>query len=133
MIGEDDRPVAQGQLGEIVGRCRFTMRGYWNRSGETADATWYDENNLQWLRTGDIGRLDEDGFLYIVDRKKDLILSGGQNVYPADIEVVLLKHPLVSECAVVGIPHPEWGEDSHRGCCSQVFRNRGRRTPDLGQ
>ena len=110
LIGENDRPVAQGQLGEIVGRCRYAMMGYWNRPADTAAATWYDENNVPWLRTGDIGRLDEDGFLHIVDRKKDLILSGGQNVYPADIEAVLLGHPLVSECAVIGIPHPEWGE-----------------------
>jgi long-chain acyl-CoA synthetase len=110
LIGENDRPVAQGELGEIVGLCRFTMKEYWNRPAETATVTWHDENGTPWLRTGDIGRLDEAGFLYVVDRKKDMILSGGQNVYPADIEAVLLKHPLVSECAVVGIPHPEWGE-----------------------
>ena len=110
LIGENDRPVAQGELGEIVGQCRFTMREYWNRPAETVAATWHDDNGAPWLRTGDIGRLDGDGFLYIVDRKKDMILSGGQNIYPADIEAVLLEHPLVGECAVVGIPHPEWGE-----------------------
>ena len=110
LIDEDGHEVAQGEPGEIVGLCRFTMQGYWNRPIATAETSWLDESGRTWLRTGDIGRLDADGFLYIIDRKKDMILSGGQNIYPADIESVLLAHPDVVECAVVGIPHPEWGE-----------------------
>ena len=65
---------------------------------------------MKWLRTGDIGRIDEEGFLYIVDRKKDMILSGGQNIYPADIESIMVNHPAISEVAVIGIPDQEWGE-----------------------
>jgi len=110
VIDDSGRDVAPGESGEIVGLCRFTMEGYWNRPAATAEATWIDEQGRGWLRTGDIGRLDADGFLYIVDRKKDMILSGGQNIFPADIESVLLAHPAVIECAVIGVPHPEWGE-----------------------
>jgi acyl-CoA synthetase (AMP-forming)/AMP-acid ligase II len=102
--------VEAGVAGEIVGRGRITMPGYWNRPEATAEATWRDANGLTWLRTGDIGRLDQDGFLYVVDRKKDMILSGGQNIYPADIEAVLSRHEGVSECAVIGVPHEIWGE-----------------------
>jgi acyl-CoA synthetase (AMP-forming)/AMP-acid ligase II len=110
LIDEAGHVVPQGQLGEIAGLCRFTMQGYWNKPAETTEATWQDESGRVWLRTGDIGRLDEDGFLYIVDRKKDMILSGGQNIYPADIEAVLLTHSDVLDCAVIGVPHAEWGE-----------------------
>ena len=69
------------------------MEGYHNRPEATAEATWIDPQGRRWLRTGDIGRLDDEGFLYIVDRKKDMILSGSQNVYPADIEAVMREHP----------------------------------------
>ena len=64
----------------------------------------------RWLRTGDIGRLDEDGFLYLVDRKKDMIISGGQNIYPADIEAAMIEHSAISAVAVIGVPHEKWGE-----------------------
>ena len=110
LIDEDGHEVPRGDPGEVVGLCRFTMQGYWNRADATAEATWLDKNGQPWLRTGDIGRLDQEGFLYLVDRKKDLILSGGQNIYPADIETVLLSHDAVLECAVIGVPHAEWGE-----------------------
>jgi acyl-CoA synthetase (AMP-forming)/AMP-acid ligase II len=86
------------------------MAGYHNRDDANAKATWIDERGRKWLRTGDIGRLDEQGFLYIVDRKKDMILSGGQNIYPADIESVLSEHPDVAEVAVIGVPSARWGE-----------------------
>jgi acyl-CoA synthetase (AMP-forming)/AMP-acid ligase II len=69
-----------------------------------------DSSGLQWLRTGDIGRTDEDGYLYIIDRKKDMILSGGQNIYPADIEALMVEHPLVAEVGVIGVPDATWGE-----------------------
>jgi len=110
LIDENGTEVPTGTAGEIVGLTRFTMPGYWNRPDATAEATWTDTRGRAWLRTGDIGRLDEAGFLYIVDRKKDMILSGGQNIYPADIEAVLREHEAVGDCAVVGVPHSEWGE-----------------------
>jgi acyl-CoA synthetase (AMP-forming)/AMP-acid ligase II len=110
IIDDSGRELPAGSCGEIVGRGRITMPGYYNRPEATAEATWTDEQGRPWLRTGDIGRLDEEGFLYIVDRKKDMILSGGQNVYPADIELVMLAHPEVAEVAVIAVPSERWGE-----------------------
>jgi long-chain acyl-CoA synthetase len=97
-------------MGEIVGYGRLVMEGYHNRPDATQEATWVDPEGRRWLRTGDIGRIDAEGFLYIVDRKKDMILSGGQNVYPADIEAVMHAHPDVVEVAVIGVPSDRWGE-----------------------
>ena len=93
ILGEDDREVAPGETGEIVGRGRLVMAGYHARDEANREATWVDSAGAQWLRTGDLGRLDAEGFLYIVDRKKDMILSGGQNIYPADIESVDARAP----------------------------------------
>lgn len=110
ILGNDDRPMATGETGEIVGFGRLLMNGYLNRDSANEEATWTDSNGQRWLRTGDIGRLDDDGNLYIVDRKKDLILSGGQNIYPADIETVIATCPGVSDVAVIGIASERWGE-----------------------
>jgi long-chain acyl-CoA synthetase len=110
IIDDAGRDVPVGLSGEIVGWSRFVMSGYHNRPEATAETLWHDERGRPWLRTGDIGRLDEEGFLYIVDRKKDMILSGGQNIYPADLEAVLKTHPAVLDCGVIGIPHATWGE-----------------------
>jgi len=110
LVGDDNRETAPGVPGEIVGFGRLVMEGYHNRPDATQEATWTDPQGRRWLRTGDIGRLDEDGFLYLVDRKKDMILSGGQNIYPADIEAVMLGHPAVAEIAVIGVPSERWGE-----------------------
>jgi acyl-CoA synthetase (AMP-forming)/AMP-acid ligase II len=110
ILGPDDRDVPIGESGEIVGRGRIVMAGYHARPDANAEATFVDEQGRRWLRTGDIGRLDEEGFLYIVDRKKDMILSGGQNIYPADIESVMQGHPDVAEVAVIGVPSERWGE-----------------------
>jgi acyl-CoA synthetase (AMP-forming)/AMP-acid ligase II len=110
IIAENDREVAAGEIGEIVGRGRLVMAGYHGLSQANAEATWIDPAGRQWLRTGDLGRLDEDGFLFIVDRKKDLILSGGQNIYPADIETIMREHPTVADVAVVGVASQRWGE-----------------------
>ncbi|MFO1425848.1 MAG: class I adenylate-forming enzyme family protein [Steroidobacteraceae bacterium] len=110
IVGDDDRELPWGQPGEIVGHGRLVMEGYHGRPEATAEATWTDADGRRWLRTGDIGRLDEEGFLYLVDRKKDMIISGGQNIYPADIEAVLLGHPDVAEIAVIGVPSERWGE-----------------------
>jgi acyl-CoA synthetase (AMP-forming)/AMP-acid ligase II len=110
LVGDDDRESAPGEPGEIVGYGRLVMEHYHNRPDATAEATWTDTDGRRWLRTGDIGRLDRDGFLYLVDRKKDMILSGGQNVYPADIEAVMQGHSDGAEVAVIGVPSEQWGE-----------------------
>lgn len=110
ILGDDNRPVPPGESGEIVALSRFQMVGYWNRPEATAEAHWSDDNGRKWLRSGDIGRVDQDGYLFITDRKKDMIISGGQNVYPSDIEAVLRTHPDISDCAVFGIPSERWGE-----------------------
>jgi acyl-CoA synthetase (AMP-forming)/AMP-acid ligase II len=110
IVGHDDREVSSGEQGEVVGLGRLVMEGYHNRADATAEATWQDAAGRRWLRTGDIGRLDAEGFLYIVDRKKDMILSGGQNIYPADIEAVMREHPAIHDVAVVGVASDRWGE-----------------------
>ena len=86
------------------------MTGYHNQPKKTADAEWFSPEGERFIRTGDVGRFDEDGFLVLGDRKKDMIITGGFNVYPSDIEAELAKHPAVHESAVVGIPSREWGE-----------------------
>lgn len=110
IIGDDGSELDVGEAGEIVGVSRLMMSGYHNNPDATRDATWEDDSGRRWLRTGDIGRLDSEGFLYLVDRKKDMIISGGQNVYPADIEAVLVLHDSVNETAVIGLPSRKWGE-----------------------
>ncbi len=110
ILDDDDRPCPPGQAGEIVGRGRILMSGYHGREDANRDATWIDEVGRRWLRTGDIGVLDAAGFLTLVDRKKDLIISGGMNLYPADIEAVVLEHPQVDETAVIAIDSDRWGE-----------------------
>jgi long-chain acyl-CoA synthetase len=110
IIGEDDRELPRGEAGEIVSRGRIVMTGYHQRPDANVESTWLDERRRPWLRTGDIGRLDEDGFLYVVDRRKDMIISGGQNVFPADIEAVMITHPVVAEIAVIGVANAKWGE-----------------------
>jgi acyl-CoA synthetase (AMP-forming)/AMP-acid ligase II len=110
IVGDDDREVPRGAPGEVVGRGRILMSGYLNRDDANSEATWVDPQGHRWLRTGDIGRFDDDGQLWIVDRKKDMILSGGQNIYPADIEAQMVRHPAVVEVAVIGVPSRRWGE-----------------------
>jgi long-chain acyl-CoA synthetase len=105
ILDEEDRDLPAGEVGEIVGRGPITMPGYYKRPDLTADAL-----RNGWLHTGDLGYVDEDGFLYLVDRKKDLIISGGVNVYPRDIEEVLIQHPAVTDVAVFGAPDERWGE-----------------------
>ena len=86
------------------------MPGYLNRDDATAEALYVDADGQHWLRTGDIGRLDKEGYLYVVDRKKDMILSGGQNIYPQDIEAVFATHDDVADIAVIGVKSRKWGE-----------------------
>ncbi|MGH8976378.1 MAG: class I adenylate-forming enzyme family protein, partial [Acidimicrobiia bacterium] len=97
---------AVGEAGEVWVRSAQTMQGYWNQPGETA-ATITAEG---WLKTGDAGFLDEEGYLFLTDRVKDMIVSGGENVYSTEVENVLSGHPDVAEVAVIGVPHERWGE-----------------------
>jgi long-chain acyl-CoA synthetase len=106
IVDDDDREVPTGEAGEVCVRGPNVMLGYYRLPDETARTV-----RDGWLHTGDIGRLDEDGFLYIVERKKDLIIRGGLNVYPREVEEVLYAHPAVAEAAVVGIPDPVMGEE----------------------
>ena len=96
--------------GEVVGRSAGMMTGYHGLPQKTAEAEWHDDQGRRFIRTGDIGRFDEDGFLILLDRCKDMIISGGFNVYPSDLEAVLRQHPGVADAAVVGVPSAEWGE-----------------------
>jgi long-chain acyl-CoA synthetase len=106
VVDDDGNEVPQGEVGEIVIRGHNVMKGYWNRPDTTAE-TIVDG----WLHTGDIATVDEDGYFFIVDRKKDMIIRGGYNVYPREIEEVLYEHPAVREAAVIGVPHDELGEE----------------------
>ncbi|MBC7987055.1 MAG: AMP-binding protein, partial [Sphingomonadaceae bacterium] len=99
-----------GAAGEIVGRSAAMMDGYHCRAEQTRAAEWRDAEGRRYIRTGDIGRFDADGFLTLVGRAKDMIISGGFNIYPSDIEAVLVGHPDVVEAAVVGAPSEQWGE-----------------------
>jgi long-chain acyl-CoA synthetase len=101
----DDRPVAPGDMGEILCRGDVVMPGYW-RNEEATAATLRGG----WLHTGDVGAFDAEGYLHLKDRSKDLIISGGSNIYPREVEEVLLTHPAVREVSVIGRPDREWGE-----------------------
>jgi acyl-CoA synthetase (AMP-forming)/AMP-acid ligase II len=110
LIDDEGREMQPGSTGEIVGHSEGIMTGYHNQPAKTAEAEWYDPAGKRFIRTGDIGRFDEDGFLVLMDRKKDMIISGGFNVYPSDLEAVLRGHADVAEAAVVGVPSERWGE-----------------------
>jgi long-chain acyl-CoA synthetase len=105
--GDDGKELPQGEVGEIVIRGHNVMKGYWNRPEATAEAIDADG----WFRSGDLAKVDEDGYFFIVDRKKDMVLRGGYNVYPREVEEVLYEHPAVQEAAVVGIPDDSLGEE----------------------
>ncbi len=110
LIDENGQQVPDGAAGEVVGRSPSMMLGYHNRVAQTREAEWYDSAGHRFIRTGDIGRFDDDGFLVLMDRKKDMIISGGFNIYPSDLEQILQGHPDVAEVAVVGVPSEQWGE-----------------------
>ncbi len=110
LIDEQSLELPLGATGEIVGHSEGMMTGYHNQPEQTAEAEWYDSTGRRFIRTGDIGRFDEDGFMILMDRKKDMIISGGFNIYPSDIEAVMRGHADVVDAAVVGVPSERWGE-----------------------
>jgi acyl-CoA synthetase (AMP-forming)/AMP-acid ligase II len=105
VVDDGDREVPPGTSGEIVVRGDLVMKGYWNNPEATAETL-----RNGWLHTGDVGYLDEDGYLYVTDRKKDMIISGGANIYPREVEEAICTHPAIREVAVIGVPDPKWGE-----------------------
>jgi len=110
LIDDNGKEVPQGEIGEVVGASPAIMNGYHNQPKKTAEAEWFDATGKRFIRTGDVGRFDPDGFLTLMDRKKDMIISGGFNIYPSDLESILRAHPDVADVAVVGVPSEKWGE-----------------------
>jgi acyl-CoA synthetase (AMP-forming)/AMP-acid ligase II len=110
LVDDMGREVATGEIGEIVGRSPAMMSGYHGRAEATDEAEWISKDGLRFIRHGDLGRFDEDGFLTLLGRIKDMIITGGFNVYPPDVEHVLLGHPGVADAAVIGVPSKVWGE-----------------------
>lgn len=110
ILGDDDREVSEGEVGEIVAYGPGMMKGYHNRPDLTEATVWVSSSGKTYLRSGDLGRVDSDGFLYVAGRKKDMIKSGGINIYASDLEDVVMAHPDVVEVAVVGVPDPKWSE-----------------------
>jgi len=105
VFDDADREVPRGEVGEIVARGRKIMKGYWDNPEASAETL-----RGGWLHTGDLASMDEDGYLYLQGRKKDMIIRGGENIYPVEIEAVLENYPKVAECAVIGVPDSYWGE-----------------------
>lgn len=110
IVDENMNDVAPGEIGELIGWSPFMMSEYFNKPGKTTESRHVDAQGRIWQRSGDLGRFDEDGFVLLLDRMKDMIISGGFNVYAADIEVVIAKHEDVEDVGVIGIPSEEWGE-----------------------
>ncbi|HEY8456929.1 MAG TPA: long-chain fatty acid--CoA ligase [Actinopolymorphaceae bacterium] len=108
IVDSDDNEVPRGTVGEIVSRGAHVMQGYWNRPEETAQAL-----RNGWMHTGDAGYMDDDGYVYVVDRLKDMIITGGENVYSAEVENALADHPAIDSVAVIAVPDPDWGERVH--------------------
>ncbi|HEY2976914.1 MAG TPA: class I adenylate-forming enzyme family protein, partial [Burkholderiaceae bacterium] len=112
LIDEQARelPRRPDAIGEVVGRSAAMMTEYHNQPAKSREAEWHDASGRRFIRTGDVGRFDEDGFLILMDRRKDMVISGGFNIYPSDLEAELRRHPAVADVAVVGVPSAEWGE-----------------------
>ncbi|SHM12251.1 class I adenylate-forming enzyme family protein [Rhizobacter sp. OV335] len=110
LIDDDGSELPPGATGEVVGHSPGMMLGYHRQPQKTREAEWFDAAGKRFIRTGDVGRFDADGFLVLLDRKKDVVISGGFNIYPSDLEAVLRGHPAVADAAVVGVPSTEWGE-----------------------
>ena len=112
IVAPDGRDLPSGEVGEIIVKSPSVMRGYWNKPEETAQALERPANP-GWMHTGDGGRMDNEGFVFVVDRVKDMIVSGGENVYSTEVERAVARHPAVAACAVIGVPDAEWGERVH--------------------
>jgi len=110
LIDENGREVGPGEIGEVVGHSPAMMNGYHNQPEKTAETEWRDPSGKRFIRTGDVGRFDADGFLQLMDRRKDMIISGGFNIYPSDLEAVIGAHPDIQEASVIGVPSEAWGE-----------------------
>jgi long-chain acyl-CoA synthetase len=119
LIDEAGLEVPAGEAGEVVGHSGGMMKGYHRQPAKTREAEWFDAQGKRFIRTGDIGRFDAEGFLTLFDRKKDMIISGGFNIYPSDLEAELRQHPCVLEAAVVGVPSEQWGETPVAYCVRQ--------------
>ena len=114
VVDPQGNDVAEEQVGEVIVRGPNIMEGYYRDPGQSAKVL-----KDGWLHTGDLGKLDDEGFLYLVDRKSDMIISGGENIYPREIEEVLYTHPDIVEAAVVGLPDPVWGQRVHAVICAR--------------
>ena len=110
IIDDDDKILPAGQIGEIVGTSSFMLKGYFREPEVTRQSLWFDEESRAYLRSGDLGYYDDQGFLHLAGRKKDMINSGGVKVYATDLEEIFMQHPGVLEVAAIAIPHPKWGE-----------------------
>ena len=110
LIDEEGQELPAGEAGEVVGHSPGMMTGYHGQPEKTREAEWFDPSGKRFIRTGDVGRFDAEGFLVLMDRRKDMIISGGFNVYPSDLEALLRQHPAVADVAVVGMPSVQWGE-----------------------
>ena len=110
ILDQEGKELPRGEIGEVAGSNFSMMTEYYRNPDKTSEALWLDRRGRPYIKTGDLGRLDSDGYLYILDRKKDMIISGGMNIFPSDLESVLLSHPEIAEAAVIGAPHREWGE-----------------------
>jgi acyl-CoA synthetase (AMP-forming)/AMP-acid ligase II len=108
LLGADGREVPDGEIGELFSRTPYAFDGYWKDPERTAEAFRGD-----WCSVGDVARRDEDGFYHLVDRKSNMIISGGENVYPSEVEAAIAAHPAVQDVAVIGVPHARWGEAVH--------------------
>ena len=122
VVDPADNEVPRGTVGEIVARGDHVMLGYWNKPEETEVAI-----RGGWMHTGDGGFMDEHGYVFVVDRIKDMIITGGENVYSAEVEHALAEHPAVASCAVIGVPDPDWGERVHAVVVLQPGADRPRR------
>jgi fatty-acyl-CoA synthase len=112
IVDEKDNVVSPGDVGELIFRGPTVTPGYWNKPEATEEAI-----RGGWFHTGDLAYMDEEGYVFIVDRKKDMIISGGENIYPVEIEKIMYQHPKVAEVAVIGVPDAKWGEKGHAFVC----------------
>ena len=106
IVDFDNQPLPSGERGEVCIKGPNVMKGYWNRPDATAEAI----DDMGWFHSGDIGYIDDQGFLFLCDRVKDMIISGGENIYPAEVESILYAHSAIVEVAVIGVPSEKWGE-----------------------